>query len=206
MARRRGRRNQLTLVCWLYPGKRNYRPKYVNVLYRQVQKFMPLRHRFVCIYDETAYRADDFAAGIELMPLPEVTRSLLPLGSLSGNMHPSCFARLWHFSQEAAEVLPGRVFMFDIDSIPIGDMSPLVQYRSDADFVSLRRVPSSSHAHIAGGSWILRAGAFPEVWDDFIADPIAAREAAANWYWGESQQQGWSGGSDQSWLSYRFIP
>lgn len=204
----RRRRNQLTLVCWIYPGPRNYRPKYVNVLYQRVKQFMPMRHRFVCIYDDTYYKAEHFDPGIELMPIPESARPLLALGSLASKMHPACFARLWHFSEEAAELLPGRVFMFDVDSIPIGDMSPLVKYRSDADFVGLRCGGTERLRHyLAGGSWILRSGSLTHVWNDFIADPIQARADAAAWFveGRDLQYVGWIGGSDQAYMSYRLV-
>ena len=209
MARRR--RKALTVVCWLYPGKRNYRPKYVNVLYQQVQKHLPLKHRFVCIYDERSYRPEQFDAGIELLPIPKAARPLLSLGSLGGRMHPACFARLWHFSDEAAKAFPGRVFMFDVDSIPIGDLSPLVEYQSSADFISMYRPSSSrgrSSPYVTGGSWILRSGAFPEVWGDFIADPVKARADALEWFLNGHDQRviGWPGGSDQCYMSYRFVP
>lgn len=205
-AKRKSR--QLTIVCWLYPGPRNYRPKYVNILHKQVQKHMPLKHRFVCIYDDQAYSADEFDDGIELMPIPDSLRPLMSLGSLGGPMHPTCFPRLWHFSDESAEAFPGRVFMFDVDSIPIGDLSPLVKYRPSVDFISMLRVPSRSRPYITGGSWILRSGAFPEVWNDFIADPVKARADATEWFLNGLDQKviGWSGGSDQAYLSYRFVP
>lgn len=204
-------RSPMTIACWLFPGKRNYRPRYVNVLYRQVQKHLSMAHRFVCVYDDRTYRADQFDDGIELMPIPSVARPLLSIGSLGGAMHPACFARLWHFSDEAAEAFPGRVFMFDVDSIPIGDLAPLVRYRPTAKFISLLRPPSSngrSKPYITGGSWILKSGSFPEVWDDFIADPLKARADALEWFLNGHPQRviGWPGGSDQAYLSYRFIP
>src|SRR5690554_3145799 len=162
-------RSPLTIACWLFPGKRNYRPRYVNVLYRQVQKHLSMAHRFVCVYDDRTYRAEHFDDGIELMPIPSVARPLLRIGSLGGTMHPACFARLWHFSDEAAEAFPGRVFMFDIDSIPIGDLTPLVRHRARAGFVSLCRISGSIYQpYIAGGSWILKSGSLPEVWDEFL--------------------------------------
>lgn len=210
MARRRRRREPLTIVTWLWDGPREYRPKYVNVLYRLVQQHLPLEHRFVCVYDDKRFNARYFDPGIELMPMPDAARDLISLKSISGQEHPSCFARLWHLSQEAAEAFPGRVFMFDVDSIPIGDMSGLVEYRSDADFITMRRVPSSgrSRPYITGGSWILRSGAFTGLWDEFMADPAKARADAAEWFLQGNDQRlvGWAGGSDQSFLSHRLIP
>lgn len=206
---RRGRRSQLTVVCWLYPGPRNYRPRYVNILFERVRQFLPLKHRFVCIYDDTAYAEDEFDPEIELFPIPESARPLLALKSLGGPVHPACFARLWHFSQEAADAFPGRVFMFDLDSIPIDDMSHLVEYRSDADFVGLLRRPGSPEGrwYTCGACWILRAGSLTEVWDEFIADPEGVRAAAAEWFLNGREQRvvGWVGGSDQSVMSYRLV-
>lgn len=199
--------NKLTVVCWLFPGPRNYRPKYVSVLADLVRKHLSLKHRFVCVYDDRAYSPDEFE-GVELVPMPEASRSLLSLGSLGGSMHPSCFSRLWHFSDEAAEVFPGRVFMFDVDSIPIGDMSHLVKYQPRAKFITMLRVPSKSKSHITGGSWILRSGSFPEVWDNFISDPVKARADATEWFLNGYEQKlvGWHGGSDQAYLSHQLVP
>lgn len=208
MARRR-RSNQLTVVCWLYPGSRNYRPTYANVLYKRVQKYLSLRHRFVCIYDDTAYPSDAFDPGIELMPIPEAARAYMAYQSLGGPIHPSCYQRLWHFSDEAADVFPGRVFMFDLDSIPIGEMKHLVEYRRDADFITLLRQPKSelSRGYVCGGSWILRSGSLTEIWGRFVADPDGVRRAAADWFLNGRDQKivGWVGGSDQSVMSYMLV-
>jgi hypothetical protein len=204
----------ITIVCWLYPGARNYRPKYVNVLFRQVQKHLSRSHRFVCVYDHRTYAESEFDDGIELMPIPEAARRVMSLRNLSGTDHPTCFARLWHFSAEAAEVFPGRVFMFDVDSIPIGDLAPLIDHRKDADYVSLYRTEQCPRPYVAGGSWILKSGSLPEVWEKFIADPRAARTQAAAWFIhsavantgrGKQYLKSWLGGSDQAWLSFMLV-
>lgn len=200
----------LTIVCWLWPGPRNYRPKYVNVLYQRVQKFMSLKHRFVCIYDDLKYSPDAFDGGIELMPIPASARPLLVLTSLGGRMHPACFARLWHLSEESTAAFPGRVFAFDIDSIPAAEMAPLVEYRSDADFISMRRPPAFGmrRHYLTGGSWILHSGTLHHLWDEFIADPAKARADAAQWFMEDTAIPftGWIGGSDQAYLSHRLVP
>ncbi len=201
---------KLAIACWLYPGPRNYRPKYVNVLYKQVREHMPLKHRFVCIYDDSAYSEGDFDSGIELMPIPASARPLLELKSLGGAAHPACFARLWHFSPESSAEFPGRVFMFDVDSIPTADMSSLVEYQSQADFISMRRPPAFGmlQHYLTGGSWILRSGVLHDVWDDFVADPVKARADASAWLLEGTSipLTGWIGGSDQAYLSHRLVP
>lgn len=199
----------LTIVCWLYPGPRNYQPRYVNVLYRQVQQFLPIPHRFLCIYDDLAYSRESFDEGIELLGIPPAARELLGLKNLNGTDHPACYARLWHFSDEAADIIPGRMFMFDVDSIPVADMTGLATFRPDADFVSMHRISGSIvRPYVMGGSWLYRCGSLPEIWDDFIADPSAARESAAEWFKARNSHLsgGWLGGSDQAWLSYKLVP
>jgi hypothetical protein len=103
---------------------------------------------------------------------------------------PSCYRRLWLFSDEARE-LGTWVFNTDLDCIIADSLDPLFEY--DNNFVGYRpRLQWGSHKRVAGGTWMHRTGTMPEVWTDFSA--FAASEVIRMGY----------KGSDQAWLSHRI--
>lgn len=175
----------LTFLTWKWKapnGARSFQSKHVNVVYAMVARWYQRPFRFVCLTDE----AKGLDERIEARPLPVRFDQLAnPLGP----RFPNCYCRLWTFSREAAE-LGERIFQLDIDVMITGDLCPLVD--RDEDFVGWTDKRFEEHK-IAGGAFLLRTGALPEVWEDFDPknSPPAAKAAGFK-------------GSDQAWISYRL--
>lgn len=180
----------LTVLCYLW-GQRKYRDfgaEHVNVLARMVERHLPREHRFVCITDEHPH---DFDESVHHCMMPTEARQFLHIMSPEGIQYPSCYVRLWTFS-EAAKMLGDRVLLLDIDMVIKGDISRLVDH--DEDFVGWRPNTVWGNAdRFAGGGYLLRTGTRTEVWADFISDPFAAQTRA--------HKAGFRG-SDQAWISY----
>ena len=177
----------LAVVCFQWnDGFRDYRSEYVNRLARGYKRNLSIPHRFCCVTEETEGFSDD----VTVVPLPESAKRLAGLPSPNGPRYPSSYRRLWTFSKEAAE-LGDVILMTDIDCIVVGPVDPLVAHIEGATFVGWRPPTTwNGVTRVAGGNWLLRAGAHPEVWERFSEE--AAKDALA------AGQMG----SDQAWISY----
>lgn len=176
----------LTVVCWIWRGERVYLPAHVNALRRMLARHLHVPHRLVCITDETG----DFDQGVTVMPTPAAAMRLAHMKTPEGSRMPSCYRRLWVFSDEA-RCLGERILLTDVDAVITGDITHLVE-RTES-FVGWRPGQAwGNHERVAGGMYLLSTGAHPEVWDDFGEAGIgAARRAGYR-------------GSDQAWLSYKL--
>lgn len=178
-----------TIVCWLWSdGERSYLPEHVNVLHRMFRRHLPGGFRFVCITDDEG----DFDAGIEVMPTPPAAKALANLRTPEGGRFPSCYRRLWLFSEEA-KCLGDRVLLVDIDLLVVADASPL--FAPNSDFVGWKPTQSWGHNNrrIGGGIYLLTPGTKTHVWTEFNGDRSIA----------EARRAGYRG-SDQAWLSYKL--
>lgn len=175
----------VSIICWQWnTGFRRYLPIHVNWLASACKHFCSFPHRFICITEEKK----GFSNDVEIFPLPDAAKEVAKLQTVEGGRFPSSYRRLWAFSKEAT-VLGDRVLNLDIDCMVVSDLAPL--FSLGADFVGWR--PQSvwgKENRIGGGTWLLRTGTHPEVWDTFS---IQAAERA--------RKIGWRG-SDQAWLSY----
>ena len=176
----------LTVVCWIWRGERTYLPAHVNVLRSMLERHLRVPHRLVCITDET----EGFDPRVELMPTPKAALALAELKSPEGERFPSCYRRLWMFSDEA-RCLGERVLLTDVDAVITGDITHLVARREP--FVGWKpRMSWGNSDRVAGGLYLLTPGARTQVWEDFGPAGIAeAREAGYR-------------GSDQAWLSFKL--
>lgn len=181
----------LTICCWQWTGTnlgdRPYTPAQVTTLARSVKRVLSIPHRFVCVSDETG-----FGPEVEVVETPAAAQALAALRSPEGGRFPSCYRRLWSFSAEAREVLGERLFVTDIDWVPVRDFAHL--FARSEDFVGWRpRAVWGTSQRIAGGQYLLRAGTLTDVYTDFkgAASIAAARQAGFR-------------GSDQAWMSYKL--
>jgi hypothetical protein len=176
-----------SIVCWLWNG-RGYRPEHVNVVHRMFRRHLAGDFRFICITDET----EGFEAGIEVMPTPPEAAALAHLRTPEGGVFPSCYRRLWMFS-EAARCLGDRVLLVDIDLLVVGNAEPL--FAPTADFVGWKPTASWGHNNnrIGGGLYLMTPGTQTHVWEDFKGQESIAEARAAGYR-----------GSDQAWISYKL--
>lgn len=180
----------ITFLTWKWKapsGARSFQSKHVNVVYAMVARWYQRPFRLVCFTDDRK----GIDSHIEAYPLPSETIPLLDaaLKNPMGERFPSCYCRLWTFSN-AARALGPRVFQLDIDVMITGDLCPLVD--RDEDFVGWTD-KRFGWEKIAGGAFLLRTGSLPEVWDDF--DPKLSPQTHKN--------LGYQG-SDQGWMSYKL--
>jgi hypothetical protein len=155
-----------------------------------IARHYPEPHKLICLTDNTK----GLDPRIEAMPMPVTGFEGLPnpaTARFKVKYFPSCYRRLWVFS-EAAKTLGDRLFCLDIDVVITASLLPLVQ--RPESFVGWSD-PKFGWNKIAGGAYMLTAGAHTDVWTDF--DPAASPHLAAT--------LGFNG-SDQAWMSYKLFP
>lgn len=176
----------IAVVAWLWQeGFRDYGPEHVNTLARMIRRRLALPHRFVCVAD----KPDGLEDGIEWFKTPVKAKAWGHLRNPEGPRFPTCYRRLWMFSEEAA-VLGDRLMLIDIDLVATGELSHLFGFRDP--FVGWRpQAYWGCQRRYGGGIYLLDAGARKHVWEQFKgAESIAAARVAG------------FRGSDQAWLSY----
>lgn len=205
----------ISFVCWKWRATqdngRDFRSEHVNVLHASVARHYDRPHRFICITDDAA----GLDPRIEAVPMPPQrfehlqnpyqeryrTRRVrigpnryreVPTAIPRNKRFPSCYRRLWNFSEEARLILGDRIFALDIDVIVAGSLIPLVE--RTASFVGWCD-PRFDWPKVAGGAYLLTAGAHKDVWEEFDPDRSPAIAKAAG-----------LGGSDQAWMSYKLYP
>lgn len=182
-----------TICTWLWNDGSTrsgcFAPVHVNVLQRMFARHLPEAHRFVCITD---YK-DGFDPAVEVMSTPSAAQAVGHLRSPEGGRFPSCYRRLWMFSDEA-RCLGERVLLVDIDLVVVNDLRPIFDRKED--FVGWRPFRDwGNQLRFGGGIYLLTPGTRTHVWTDFDGAPAIAR----------ARQAGFRG-SDQAWLSYKLGP
>lgn len=174
----------LTFVTfrWQPPSgyRSNFAPETVQVLRKMIARHYHQPHRFVCITDDTKG-----LKGIETFPLwPDHGWVVNP----SGSHNPSCYRRLKLFAPEAKGWFGERLVCMDLDTVIVGDITPLFQ--ADVDF-KIWGCSDYKSQWFNGSLWMLKTGSHPEVWQTFDprTSPRAARKAGCF-------------GSDQAWMRY----
>lgn len=178
----------LTIVTFLWnEGFRDYRPEHASTLRKMIARHLSIPHRFVCIADDPSAFGDD----VEVIQTPVAAKKLGELRSPEGARFPSCYRRLWMFSDEA-RVLGERVLLLDVDLVVCEDFASIVD--RDEDFVGWRPYRDwGAQMRFGGGIYLLRTGSRTKVWTDFHgADSIA-----------KARRNGFRG-SDQAWISYKL--
>lgn len=131
-----------------------YGEHYVRKLANAVHRNLTEAHRFICFTDSTRH-----LNGINQYQIPN-----LELTSIKG-----CFARLRLFDpalQEKVCIKPGdRVVNLDLDLVVTGALDPLFNRKDD--FTILQGINTTNPCPYNGSIWMLKAGARPDVWNDF---------------------------------------
>ena len=179
----------LKVLVWLYhspSGHRNYDPSHIRLFMKQFSLNYDGPHQFFCITDfpPEAFEGLD----ITLLPMPNVVKGL-------GNN----FRRLWTFSKEAAQLLPGRVFMSDIDVMILDRLDEYLNRPEPLVLMTDPTQPGPNYKY--SPTCLLTAGARPDIWDEFMKP--GSIERMWDYYLNECGQKRVTG-SDMAWLSYYF--
>lgn len=178
----------LSVVTWLWrpaPGYRSaFDPEKVNILQRMVARWYPHPHRVLCVTDWT----DGLSRDIEVIP-PWADFTDVP--SPYGPRNPSCYRRLRAFHPDIGQTFGHRFVMLDLDTVIVGDLTPVWQRPEDVVFWG----ETDPRSFYNGSMQLHTAGARPQVWTRF--DPRSSPMVAAN-----------AGrfGSDQGWISHVLGP
>jgi hypothetical protein len=180
-----------TICTWLWNDgstrSKSFAPAHVNALRKMIARNLPEPHRFVCIADSS----EGFDPEVEVMPTPEAAKRLGELKSPEGGRFPSCYRRLWMFSDEA-RVLGERVLLIDIDLVVVADITPI--FEPTDEFVGWRPFRDwGNQCRFGGGIYLLTPGTRTNVWNDFTGPKSIAEARAAGFR-----------GSDQAWISYKL--
>lgn len=178
-----------TVVCWMWNdvnlSGRPFAPENVNALQRSIARHASEPFRFVCITDATK----GFNADVEVMPTPASALRIASHRSPEGGRFPSCYRRLWMFSDEAI-ALGKRVLLTDVDAVPVADWMPI--YNRVEEFVGWRPYRDwGSKLRFGGGTYLMTPGKRRSVWEDFKGAASIQRARAAGFR-----------GSDQAWISF----
>lgn len=184
------------VVTWLWADgsralrDRQFAPEHVNSLQKMCARYLPEPHRFICVAD----KPDKLSTKVEFLKTPPAAAALARLRSPEGERFPSCYRRLWNFSDEA-KILGDRLLCIDIDLVVLNDLAPLYDMLPN-DFVGWRPYRDwGRKLRYGGGIYALTPGARTKVWTDFKGSVSIAEARAAGFR-----------GSDQAWISYKLGP
>lgn len=176
----------ISIVTWLWQeGFRDYCHAHVNSLAENFADKLKVPHRFVCV----AESGEGFSQRVEWFPMPSAAAALAAMRTPEGQRFPSCYRRLWMFSEEA-RALGERVLLVDLDLVLTRSPAHLLDYRED--FIGWRpRMFWGNAKRIGGGLYLLRTGTRRHVWEQFKGAESIERARALRFR-----------GSDQAWMSY----
>jgi hypothetical protein len=153
---------------------------HVNTLAAMVARHYPYPHRFYCVTDDP----HGIDPSITTIPLWDDFSTLRNPSNPNG---PSCYRRLRIFSPEARQIFGERLVTLDLDTIIVGDVTPL--WSRPEDIVLWGDTNRTTHYN--GSMILLRTGTRTKVWTDFDPRTSPARTKAQRQF-----------GSDQGWISY----
>lgn len=177
----------LKVLVWLYQSPTNHRrytSDHVKLFMKQFSSNYHQPHQYLCLTDRPPHLFRD--VDITILPIPESVRGL-----------ENNYRRLWVFSQEAAGVIPGRLFMSDIDVMILGRLD---RYLDRPEEMVLMTDPTQKGPNYKySPPCLLTMGARPDIWEEF--QKPGSIERMADYYLNGCGQKRVTG-SDMAWLSY----
>lgn len=188
----------ISIVTWKWrrPGYRSvFTAASVNVLRSMFERRLKIPHRMFCVTDDPA-GIDSRVTTVDITKLPNYSWMSVP--NPSSPMNPSCYVRLFLFSERAGDVFGDIMVNVDLDVVLTGDVTPIID--RDVDFAiwggqaAMPRSPTLYNWY-NGSLFMVRAGTRRQVYDRFdpSRSPKIANFARCR-------------GSDQGWIAYVLGP
>jgi len=180
----------ISIVCWKWNDPvrdRGFKAEYYNIMYSMLARNIStaVQWRMVVIGDSQKGLTED----IHFLPLPVTKAS--PARNPYGDKFPSCYQRLWLFSEEA-DILGDRIINLDVDAVIVGNIDHMLTRQET--FVGWTD-PAFKWKKVAGGLYSIKAGSHTEVWDTFHPTESPAIQKQMKLF-----------GSDQGWMSHHMYP
>lgn len=181
---------QKSIVFWLWNDgmqNRSFEFEHVNVAARMIRRTASEALRILCVTDYGVKSTSD----VEVFPMPTEAAALGAIRSPEGLRFPSCYRRLWTFS-EAAKALGEYVLLLDIDLVAMKDLVPL--FDTSKEFIGWRPYRDwGRQKRVGGGIYMLKTGSRTDVWTQFHGYRSIQEARGAGFR-----------GSDQAWISYKL--
>ena len=165
----------LTLLMWLYKsptGHRKYEPKHIDRLIKMFDRFYQKPYRALCITD---------------WPIEDMPCQAIPMPIVMQNN----FRRLWVFSSQCAERIPGRVFTCDIDVEIRRDLTDYLDRPEPLVVMTDPMIKGKTYKY--SSSVLHTTGTRTDIWNNLDIEKMD------QWYKSQGEKRT---GSDMAWLSY----
>ena len=173
----------LSIVCWKWKAHaksrrhQKFTSEHVNTLKRMVARHYHDDHEFVCITDDPEGIDED----VRIIPIWD---HLAQVPNPMGLEYPRCYRRLFAFSDEFKELIPGPFISLDLDCVIVDDVTDVFNAKEDFKIWA----HSCQKQQYNGSMWLLRPGTRTKVWEEFDPDN-SPRDVIENGYRGSDQ--GW---------------
>lgn len=185
----------IEFLTWKWRPVAGYRSRFdantVNVLRSMLERNYRKPHRLTCITDDP----EGIDSRVRVLPMKTTYANVR---NPSNARNPSCYRRLWAFSEEARKEIGTRIVSLDLDVVITGDVTDL--FDRQEEFViwggqAIDPKKRDPYCWYNGSLWYLRAGTRTKVWNRFHPglSPILANRAGNR-------------GSDQGWIAYCLGP
>ncbi len=178
---------------WSKPGYRStFKSNTANISYNMFERHLHVPHRFTCITDDPT-GLDPRIRVIDIRSLPSYQWMSVP--NPSSPVNPSCYVRLFIFSEEAKRVIgDGMIVSVDLDMVLTDDVTPIFDRNVEfAIWGGQAAQPKSPVPYnwFNGSLMMVKAGARTQVWERFDPrlSPSQAHAAGCR-------------GSDQGWIAH----
>jgi glutathione synthase/RimK-type ligase-like ATP-grasp enzyme len=173
----------MRVMTWFWrqhPNRAGYDAEKVNRWAEQVSQHLRIPHTLACVTD----CPEGIDPSVEIIPLPRDFDGLKVRTWSEASGLPQCYRRLKLWAPDAAEYFGDTdLVSMDLDVLILRSIDHL--FAEPPDF---RMFKGTSKVRPYNGSMVrIRAGARPQVWEQFAADPIGVATKARELYIGSDQ-------------------
>lgn len=126
----------ITVACVWVKGNVPYTADYVTRLHSMVARYLDREFRFVCLTDRGGTLAELASIFQSVDRGPTFSIAIEPFAGI-----PGWWSKLQLFNPRLFDVLGERVLYLDLDTLPIGDLAPLVDFKMNGTLSPFALVP-----------------------------------------------------------------